>query len=56
MIKNAEYFSKYQDRNIDKIRQKGKETKKFEREYVKYCDEKKWEEKKEKRQRDEDTC
>ena len=46
--KNTEYCSKYRNKNIDKIRQKDKERKKFEREYVKYCDKKKYEEKKRK--------
>ena len=46
MNKNAEYCSKHRNKNIDKIRQKDKETKKFEKKYVKYCDEKKYEEKK----------
>ena len=48
MNKNAEYCSKYRSKNIDKICQKDKERKKSEREYVKYCDEKKYEEKKRK--------
>ena len=43
MNKDAEYCSKYQNKNIDKIREKDKERKKFEREYVKYCDGKKYE-------------
>ena len=41
MNKDAEYCSKYQNKNIDKIREKDKERKKFEREYVKCCEEKK---------------
>ena len=43
MNKDAEYRSKYQNKNIDKIREKDKERKKFERKYVKYCEEKKYE-------------
>ena len=43
MNKDAEYCSKYQNKNIDKIREKDKERKKFEREYVKYCDGKNYE-------------
>ena len=43
MNKDAEYCSKYQNKNIDKIREKDKERKKFERECVKYCDGKKYE-------------
>ena len=46
--KNAVCCSKYQNKNVDKIRQKDKERKKFEREYVKYCNEKKYEQKKRK--------
>ena len=41
MNKNAEYCSKYRIKNIDKIHQKDKERKKFEKKYVKYCNEKK---------------
>ena len=48
MNKNAEYCSKFRNKNIDKIRQKDKERKKFEREYVKCFDKKKYEEKKRK--------
>ena len=48
MNKNAEYCSKYLNKNIDKIRQKDKERKMFEREGVKYCSEKKYKEKKRK--------
>ena len=44
MNKNAEYCGKYQNNNIDKIREKDKERKKFEREHVKYCGENKYEE------------
>ena len=40
MNKKAEYCNKYQNKNTDKISQKDKERKKFETEYVKYCDEK----------------
>ena len=46
MNKNAEYCSKYRNKNINRICQKEKERKKFEMEYLKYCDEKKYEEKK----------
>ena len=45
MNKNAEYCSKYRNKNIDKKRQKDKDRTKFEKEHVKYCDEKKYEEK-----------
>ena len=48
MNKKAEYCNKYQNKNTDKISQKDKERKKFETEYVKYCDEKKYKEKKRK--------
>ena len=47
MNKNA-YCSKYRNKDTDKIRQKDKERKKFEREHGKFCDEKKQEEKKRK--------
>ena len=50
MNKNDEYCSKYRNKNIDKIRQKDKERKRFERDYVKYCNKKKYEV--EKRQRE----
>ena len=58
MNKNAEYCSKYQNKNIDKIRQKDKERKKFERDYVKYCNnnnKKKIPIENEKRQREKET-
>ena len=48
MNKSIENYSKYRNKNIDKIFQKDKERNKFEREYVKYCDEKNYEEKKRK--------
>ena len=48
MNKKDEYCNKYQNKNIDKISQKDKERKKFEREYVKYCDEEKYKKKKKK--------
>ena len=48
MNKNAEYCSKYLNKSIDKIRQKDKERKMFERERVKYCSEKTYIEKKRK--------
>ena len=47
MNKNA-YCSKYRNKDTDKIRQKDKERKKFEREHGKFCDEKKQEEKRRK--------
>ena len=55
MNKNAKYSSKYRNKNIDKIRQKDKERKKFWKKYIKYCDEKHFEEKKEKIQTEKET-
>ena len=55
MNKNAKYCSKYRNENINKIRQKYKERKKFEREYVKYCDKEKYKEKREKSDRERDS-
>ena len=55
MNKNAKYSSKYRSKNIDKIRQKDKERKKFGKKYIKYCDEKHFEEKKEKIQTEKET-
>ena len=45
---NAKYCMKYRNKNIETIREKDKERKRFEREYEKYCDEEKYEEKKRK--------
>ena len=42
---NAKYCMKYRNKNIETIREKDKERKRFEREYEKYCDEEKYEEK-----------
>ena len=51
-MNNAKYCSKHWNKNISKIRQKSKERKKFEREYVKYCDGKKYGGKREKTERE----
>ena len=45
---NATYCMKYRNKNIETIREKDKGRKRFEREYEKYCDEEKYEEKKRK--------
>ena len=45
---NAKYCMKYRNKNIETIREKDKERKRFEREYEKYCDEEKYEENKRK--------
>ena len=43
-LNNAKYCEKYRQKNLNEIRKNGKERKKFEREYRKYCEPKKYKE------------
>ena len=43
-LNNAKYCKKYRQKNLNEVRKNDKERKKFEREYRKYCESKKYEE------------
>ena len=43
-VKNALYCKKYRQKNLEEIRKNDGERKKFQREYRKYCEPKKYEE------------
>ena len=45
---NSNYWKRYRNKNIDKIRKRDKDRKQFTREYLKYCDTEKYEEQKRK--------
>ena len=42
--KNAQYCKKYRQKNLEEIRKNDKQRKKFQRQYWKYCESKKYEE------------
>ena len=44
VAKNARYCKKYKQKNLEEIRKNDKERKKFQREYRKYCEPRKYEE------------
>ena len=54
-VETDDFSRKYRNKNIDKIRQKDKERNKFEREYVKYCDKKKYDKNGEKTNEERDS-
>ena len=47
-LKNPDYCKQYRQKNLEALRKKDKERKKFEREYRKYCEREKYEEHKKK--------
>ena len=44
VAKNARYCKKYKQKNLEEIRKNDRERKKFQREYRKYCEPRKYEE------------
>ena len=54
--KNAQYCKKYRQKNLEEIRKNDRERKKFQREYQRYCEPKKYEEYLKKERENKEVC